>query len=121
MEISRTGTKTSTGGRGGDAEQRVPPSPFEDSVHDAEGRADRQQVHDRGDQRDEQAPEYCHEQQEPEQDDDGEEQDELGRQDVGEVGPDGGGAADQDGDAGAGLGFGDDVVAEPAEQRGGLH
>jgi hypothetical protein len=45
----------------------------------------------------------------------------TGAVDVGEVGPDGGGAADQNGDAGAGLGVGDDVVAEPAEQRGGLH
>src|ERR1019366_6569969 len=115
------GNEDLDGGSARDTEQRVSPPPFEDGVHDAEGGADRQEVHDRRDQRDQKASEHGHKQQEGQHDHDSYKERQLRGQDVGKVGLDGGGAPYQDGQAGAGLGLGDDVVAEPVQQRRGRH
>ena len=69
-----------------DPEHAAQPAPLEDGHQDAEGRADRQQVHDRRGQRDDEAAEDDGQQQERQQDDQSDEQRQLGRQHVGEVG-----------------------------------
>ena len=67
------------------AEDRFSPAPVEHRVHGPEGGADRQQVHDRGHQGDQQAAEHGGKEQEGEDDDHGDEQGEFAGQHVGEV------------------------------------
>src|SRR5579859_5545258 len=73
------------------------PAELEDGDDHAEGGADREQVHDRGLQGDQQGAEDDREQERGERDDDGDEQPELGGEDAGEVDEGRGRAADVDG------------------------
>ena len=119
-ENRSTGMNASIGPVPDRREERAAPAPVEDRVQGAEGGADGQQVHDRGDQRDEQAAEHGHQQQERQEHDHGDEQRELVGEDVGEVDVGRRHPADVDGQAGALLGLGDQVVAEVVHQVDGL-
>ena len=88
------------------------PTPLEDRHEYAVGRADREQVHDHGLERHEQAAEHGHQQQEAEQQHDAEQPRHPFAEVGGEVGGAGGGAADLGVDAGRR----DHVVAQRVDE-----
>ena len=102
-----------------DPEDRAQPAPLEHRHQHAEGGADREQVHGRGGQRDEQAAEDDHQQQEREHDHQSDEQGELVAEHSGEVDEDGRVPAHVDGHPGTGHHCGDGHLSEVIDQLGG--
>ena len=85
MANRNIGTHASIGPDLVDADQVHAPAPLEDGDEDAVGGADRQQVHDHGLERHEQAAEHRHQQQEAEQQHDADQQRHAAGEVVGEV------------------------------------
>jgi hypothetical protein len=104
----------------GDPEQGAEPAVLEDGDDDSQRGADREQVHDRGLQRDDQRAEHDHQQHGGEQHDDADEV----RQPVGERAREvdicRGRSADEGGRAGLPLDRRDDVAAQVVDQIRGL-
>ena len=99
-----TGKNTSMGPALVNPSNDLPQPHWKAAVMTPEGGADRQQVHDRRHQRDQQAAEDHHQQQEGQDDHHPDELGHLAGQDVGEVLPDGGHPADVDVEGAAGFG-----------------
>ena len=102
-----------------DAEDAVPPSPLEHGDDHAVRGADRQQVHDHGLQRDEQAAEHGHQQQEAEHEHRADEDRQARRQSFRHVDARRGEAAHVHLHVGTAQRRGDDVVAQGGDEVGG--